>query len=208
MKPTVDYSLYLCTDRELMTSATIEECVEAALKGGVTVVQLREKSCSSQEFYEIGKRVHQITSAYHVPLIINDRVDIALALGAEGVHVGQQDLPCHILRPLVGPDMLIGVSVSTHEEAVQAEKDGADYIGVGAMYATQTKTDAHLVSAKELKLIRQSVSLSIVTIGGMNRQTIAHFKNTGVDGVAVVSAIVAQENPEIAARELLSIWKS
>ncbi|MCI8589547.1 MAG: thiamine phosphate synthase [Clostridiales bacterium] len=208
MKPIVDYSLYLCTDRELMTSATIEECVEAALKGGVTIVQLREKTCTSKEFYEIGKRVHQITRAYRVPLIINDRVDIALAIGAEGVHVGSNDLPCQIVRRIAGDDMLIGVSVSTKEEALQAEKSGADYVGVGAMYATKTKTDAVMVSMEELNRIRQAISLPIVTIGGMNRQTIKHFKHTGIDGVAVVSAIVATENPESAAKELFTLWKN
>ena len=208
MKPTVDYSLYLCTDRDLMTSATIEECVEAAIKGGVTIVQLREKTCTSREFYEIGNRVHQITRAYHVPLIINDRTDIALAVGAEGVHVGRKDLPCHTIRQIVGRDMIIGVSASTKEEALQAEKDGADYLGVGAMYTTGTKTDALLVSMDELICIQKAVSIPIVTIGGMNRETIGQFKNKDIDGVAVVSAIVAKENPEAAAKELLTQWKS
>ena len=127
MKHGIDYSLYLCTDRRLMTSATIEESVEAALKGGTTVIQLREKDCSSKEFYELGLRVKKITAAYHVPLIINDRVDIALAVHADGVHVGQGDLPCKVVREIVGPDMLVGVSAATLSEAIQAEKDGADY---------------------------------------------------------------------------------
>ncbi len=208
MKHGIDYSLYLCTDRRLMTSATIEESVEAALKGGTTVIQLREKDCSSKEFYELGLRVKKITAAYHVPLIINDRVDIALAVHADGVHVGQGDLPCKVVREIVGPDMLIGVSAATLSEAVQAEKDGADYLGVGAMYATNTKTDTRPVSMEELLKIRAAVNIPIVVIGGINRNTLGNFKGTGVDGLAVVSAIVAQPDPEAAARELLRLWKA
>lgn len=208
MKHGIDYSLYLCTDRRLMTSATIEESVEAALKGGTTVIQLREKDCSSKEFYELGLRVKKITAAYHVPLIINDRVDIALAVHADGVHVGQGDLPCKVVREIVGPDMLVGVSAATLSEAIQAEKDGADYLGVGAMYATNTKTDTRPVSMEELLKIRAAVNIPIVVIGGINRNTLGNFKGTGVDGLAVVSAIVAQPDPEAAARELLRLWKA
>lgn len=208
MKHGIDYSLYLCTDRRLMTSATIEESVEAALKGGTTVIQLREKDCSSKEFYELGLRVKKITTAYHVPLIINDRVDIALAVHADGVHVGQGDLPCKVVREIVGPDMLVGVSAATLSEAIQAEKDGADYLGVGAMYATNTKTDTRPVSMEELLKIRAAVNIPIVVIGGINRNTLGNFKGTGVDGLAVVSAIVAQPDPEAAARELLRLWKA
>lgn len=208
MKHGIDYSLYLCTDRRLMTSATIEESVEAALKGGTTVIQLREKDCSSKEFYELGLRVKKITTAYNVPLIINDRVDIALAVHADGVHVGQGDLPCKVVREIVGPDMLVGVSAATLSEAIQAEKDGADYLGVGAMYATNTKTDTRPVSMEELLKIRAAVNIPIVVIGGINRNTLGNFKGTGVDGLAVVSAIVAQPDPEAAARELLRLWKA
>ena len=208
MKHGIDYSLYLCTDRRLMTSATIEESVEAALKGGTTVIQLREKDCSSKEFYELGLRVKKITAAYHVPLIINDRVDIALAVHADGVHVGQGDLPCKVVREIVGPDMLVGVSAATLSEAIQAEKDGADYLGVGAMYATNTKTDTRPVSMEELLKIRAAVNIPIVVIGGINRNTLGNFKGTGVDGLAVVSAIVAQPDPEAAAKELLRLWKA
>lgn len=208
MKHGIDYSLYLCTDRRLMTSATIEESVEAALKGGTTVIQLREKDCSSKEFYELGLRVKKITTAYNVPLIINDRVDIALAVHADGVHVGQGDLPCKVVREIVRPDMLVGVSAATLSEAIQAEKDGADYLGVGAMYATNTKTDTRPVSMEELLKIRAAVNIPIVVIGGINRNTLGNFKGTGVDGLAVVSAIVAQPDPEAAARELLWLWKA
>ena len=207
MKHGIDYSLYLCTDRRLMTSPTIEASAESALRGGTTVIQLREKDCSSREFYELGLRVKKITDAYHAPLIINDRVDIALAVGAAGVHVGQEDLPCKVVREIVGPDMIVGVSAATLDEAVQAEEDGADYLGVGAMYATATKTDTRPVSMEELLKIRAAVKIPIVVIGGINKQTLGNFKGTGVDGLAVVSAIVAQPDPEAAARELLRMWK-
>ena len=207
MKHGIDYSLYLCTDRRLMTSPTIEASVESALRGGTTVIQLREKDCSSREFYELGLRVKKITERYNAPLIINDRVDIALAVGAAGVHVGQGDLPCKVVREIVGPDMIVGVSAATIDEAVQAEEDGADYLGVGAMYATATKTDTRPVSMEELLKIRAAVKIPIVVIGGINKQTLGNFKGTGVDGLAVVSAIVAQPDPEAAARELLRMWK-
>ena len=207
MKHGIDYSLYLCTDRRLMTSPTIEASAESALRGGTTVIQLREKDCSSREFYELGLRVKKITDAYHAPLIINDRVDIALAVGAAGVHVGQGDLPCKVVREIVGPDMIVGVSAATLDEAVQAEEDGADYLGVGAMYATATKTDTRPVSMEELLKIRAAVKIPIVVIGGINKQTLGNFKGTGVNGLAVVSAIVAQSDPEAAARELLRMWK-
>lgn len=206
MKGEIDYSLYLCTDRGLMTSATIEESVEAAVRGGATVVQLREKDCSSREFYELGLRVREITARYGVPLFVNDRADIALAVGADGVHVGQSDLPCRAVRA-IAPGMLVGVSASSLAEAVQAERDGADYLGVGAMFATGTKTDAEIVSMEELEAIRRAVSIPIVVIGGINKQTLGNFKGTGVNGLAVVSAIVAQPDPEAAARELLRMWK-
>ena len=207
MKHGIDYSLYLCTDRRLMTSPTIEASAESALRGGTTVIQLREKDCSSREFYELGLRVKKITERYNAPLIINDRVDIALAVGAAGVHVGQGDLPCKVVREMVGPDMIVGVSAATLDEAVRAEQDGADYLGVGAMYATATKTDTRPVSMEELLKIRAAVKIPIVVIGGINKQTLGNFKGTGVNGLAVVSAIVAQPDPEAAARELLRMWK-
>ena len=207
-KQNIDWSLYLCTDRRLMSSSTIEENVECALKGGVTAVQLREKECSSREFLELALRVKGLTSRYGVPLIINDRVDIALAAGADGVHVGQDDLPCRTVRQIAGPDMLIGVSVSALDEAIRAEQDGADYLGVGAMFPTGTKTDAEVITVDLLKEIRKAVSIPIVIIGGINMNTAPQFKGLGIDGIAVVSAIVAQPDVEAAARGLLELWKA
>jgi thiamine-phosphate pyrophosphorylase len=207
MKFKIDYTLYLVTDRELMSSATIEESVFESVKGGSTVVQLREKNTSSREFYQLAERVHEITKAANVPLIINDRIDIALAVGAEGVHIGQSDLPCEIVRKIVGEDMIIGVSASNLTEAKTAVNAGADYLGVGAMYATGTKTDANLTSLQELKLIRENVKIPIVVIGGINKSTIPNFKGMGIDGIAVVSAIVAQKDVATAAAEIKKLFE-
>ena len=206
MKSKIDYSLYLCTDRSIMSDASIEECVEKSLKGGVSVVQIREKDCSGKEFLQIAKSVKAITKRYNVPLIINDRVDVAIAVGADGVHVGQDDLPCAIVRSMVGEDMIIGVSASSLTEALKAQQDGADYIGVGAMFATDTKTDAKVVTMEELDRIRREVSIPIVVIGGINKTTLPDFIGKGIDGIAVVSAIVSQNDVESAARELKSMF--
>ncbi len=202
MKNKIDYTLYLCTDRDLMSTDTIEESVEQAVKGGCTVVQLREKNCSSKEFYELAVRVKEITDRYHVPLIINDRVDIALAVDAAGVHIGQSDLPASVVRNIIGKDKILGVSAARREEALKAVEDGADYLGVGAMFATNTKTDARPVTMEELKGIRAAVSIPIVVIGGINMNTLERFKGTGIDGLAVVSAIIAEKDIEAAARNM------
>lgn len=207
MKREVDYSLYLCTDRELMSTATVEEAVEQAVIGGCTLIQLREKSCSSREFYDTACAVKAVTDRYHTPLIINDRLDIALAVNADGVHVGQSDLPPKILRSIWGEDKIIGVSASSLEEAVQAEKDGADYLGVGAMFATGTKTDAQIVTMDELHAIRRIVKIPIVVIGGINLETAPMFCNIGIDGLAVVSAVIAQPDISKSARELLNLYR-
>lgn len=207
MKPKVDYTLYLCTDRGLMTTDTVEESVELAIDGGCTVIQLREKQCSSRDFYELALRVKGITARRGVPLIINDRVDICLAAGADGVHVGQSDLPACQVRRLLGPDRILGVSARSLEEALEAQENGADYLGVGAMYATSTKTDARVVSMETLRAIRGAVQIPIVVIGGINRDTLEPFRGMGIDGLAVVSAVVAQQDIRAAARELVERFK-
>ena len=196
----IDYSLYLCTDRNL--NPNIENAVELAIKGGVTVVQLREKNCTSLEFFEVGTRIKKITDAKNIPLIVNDRIDIAQAIDAAGVHIGQTDLPCKVARKILGAEKIIGVSVSTVEEAVKAEFDGANYLGVGAMFATNTKTDAKIVTLDTLKKIRAAVKIPIVAIGGINLETVEKIKPAQIDGVAVVSAILAAENPEVAAKAI------
>lgn len=207
MKRKIDYTLYLCTDRSLMTSQTLQECVEKAIIGGVTVVQLREKELSSSEFYDMGLKIKAVTQKYGIPLIINDRVDIALAIGADGVHLGQSDLSCKVVRELVGDKMLIGVTAHNKAEALKALSDGADYLGVGAMRTTGTKKDAKVISPDELVAIRKAVNVPIVIIGGINKDNVCEFKGKGIDGIAVVSAIVAQPDIESAARELKRLWK-
>lgn len=203
----IDYTLYLCTDRELMSSKTLEEAVEQAIKGGCTVVQLREKTCSSKEFYETAKNLREITKQYNVPLIINDRVDIALAVDADGVHVGQSDLPAKIVRSIIGEDKIVGVSAAKLSEAEQAVRDGADYLGIGAMYPTNTKTDTRPVTMEELKAIRSAVDVPIVVIGGINQKTLHDFKGTGIDGLAVVSAVIAADDIEQAARDMAAMFR-
>jgi len=202
MKPEIDYTLYLVTDREQMIAPTLEEAVEQAIEGGATLVQLREKAASSLDFYQLAKRIKKITDAHRVPLIINDRVDIALAVDAAGVHIGQKDLPAPIVRSMIGTDKILGVSASTLDEALRAQQDGANYLGVGAMFATGTKTDAALVSRKGLKQIRSAIKLPIVLIGGINLKTVSFFDGTGVDGIAVVSALIAAEDIAGEARKL------
>lgn len=206
MKPKIDYSIYLVTDSDLMSTETLEEAVEQAIIGGCTLVQLREKDCSSLHFYSIAVKLKEITDKYNVPLLINDRLDIALAVDAAGVHVGQSDLPATVVRKIIGEDKIIGVSTGTLEQALKAQKDGADYIGVGAMYETGTKKDANSTSMEELKKIRGNVSLPIVVIGGINKERIMDFEGMGIDGLAIVSAIIAQKDIVEATRELKNIF--
>lgn len=202
MKCKPDYTLYLCTDRRLMSTPTLEEAVEQAILGGCTLVQLREKDCSSLEFYRTALHIKQITDRSGIPLIVNDRADLALAVGADGVHAGQSDLPCRVLRSMLGEEKVIGISASTVEEAVQAQKDGADYVGVGAMFPTETKKDARAVSMETLAEIRSAVTIPIVAIGGINAENAGRFRGVGIDGLAVVSAILSQPDIAGAAREL------
>lgn len=203
MKPKIDYRLYLVTDSHLCSTNTLVEAVQQALEGGVTLVQLREKKLASKAFYEEAVKIKQLTKSYNVPLIINDRVDIALACEADGVHVGQSDLPVKKVRELIGADKIIGASVQTLQEAIEAQNDGADYLGVGAMFPTATKTDAIEVTNDELAKIFQQISIPIVLIGGMNEQTIPTFKDTSVKGFAVVSAILAKKKIKEASQNLL-----
>jgi thiamine-phosphate pyrophosphorylase len=198
----VDYTLYLCTDRELMSTDTLEEAVTQAIEGGCTVIQLREKNCSSMEFYRTAMNLRAITRKYNVPFIINDRVDIALAVDADGVHVGQEDLPAKEVRRILGPDKILGVSAARLDEAVKAVEDGADYLGVGAMYPTGTKTDARPVTMEELREIRRAVEVPIVVIGGINLNTLDNFKHMGINGLAVVSAVIAADDIKEAAGEM------
>ncbi|BFM99542.1 thiamine phosphate synthase [Moraxella sp. K02] len=209
-----DYRLYLVTDRNCLQQQTLEQAVEQAILGGVTLVQLREKAIASKAFYERALRIKAICHHYNVPLLINDRVDIALAIEADGVHIGQSDLPCGVVRQLLGKDKIIGVSARTAQQAIQAQADGADYLGVGAMFATSTKQDAKTVSVETLNDIRESVSIPIVAIGGINHTTLPALKkalqaaDTSIDGVAVVSAILGQKDVKLASEQLKEMIKT
>lgn len=206
MKGDADYRLYLVTDRDLMTAATLEEAVEQAILGGCTMVQLREKTASSRDFYEQACSLRALTRRYGVPLILNDRLDLALAVDADGLHVGQGDLPAAVCRRCLGPDKLLGVSVATVAEAEQALRDGADYLGIGSMFAQQTKPDARPVSWQAYQAIRAAVRLPAVVIGGINATTGRAFVQDGIEGLAVVSAILAQPDIRAAAEGLRALW--
>lgn len=207
MKPEMDYTLYLCTNRQLMTTDTIEEAVELAIQGGVTVVQLREKECTSREFFQVANDVKAITEAYEIPLLINDRLDIALAVGADGVHLGQNDIPVRVARDILGPDKIVGATANTLEKAEEAWKSGADYLGVGDVFGTTTKADTKHVTLEELKAIKELVDIPVVAIGGVNAGNIASLRASGVDGAAVISAIIGQKDITAAAETLISNFR-
>lgn len=189
-----------------MSTKTLEEAVEQAILGGCTLVQLREKTASSREFHQTALKVKAITDKYKVSLIINDRVDIALAIGADGVHVGQSDLPAAVVRKIIGKDRILGVSAESVEKALEAQRDGADYLGVGALFTTSTKTDAKAVSIETLMTITKEISIPVVGIGGINAQNAAKLKNTGISGIAVVSAIIAQKDIKLSAKKMLELF--
>jgi thiamine-phosphate pyrophosphorylase len=200
---TIDYSLYLVTDRGLAGERSTLDIVKAAVRGGVTCVQLREKECPTLEFIERALSIKDYLSTRGIPLIINDRLDVAQAVKADGIHLGQTDMPLDMARAIVGDSMIIGISAESLEDAVVAEKGGADYLGVSPIYATPTKTDtAPPLGLGGLRQIRATVKIPLVGIGGLNRENAAEVIRNGADGVAVVSAIVAAEDPEKAAAEL------
>lgn len=206
MKP--DYSLYLVTDRMLMRTKTLGEAVEQAVIGGCTMVQLREKEILSLDFYVLASEMKKITDRYGIPLIINDRIDIAMAVGAAGVHIGQKDIPADIARKVIGKEMLLGVSAVSAAEAVNAAKAGADYLGVGAMFPTGTKPDAGFVSMEELGRIRKAVDIPIVVIGGISKENAMLFQPMGIDGLAVVSAVIAQPDiKKIGSRLKITVFR-
>jgi thiamine-phosphate pyrophosphorylase len=202
----IDYSLYLVTDRGLARGRSTLDIVQAAVTGGVTCVQLREKDCSTLEFIEQALAIKAILNARKVPLIINDRLDVALAVAADGVHLGQNDMPLETAKKIAGPSMLIGISAESVQDAVDAEKGGADYLGVSPIYATPTKTDtAPPLGLEGLREIRKRVKIPLVGIGGLNESNAAEVIRNGADGVAVVSAIVAADDPGTAAKTLKQI---
>ncbi|MCC8439504.1 thiamine phosphate synthase [Leuconostoc pseudomesenteroides] len=194
--------LYLVTDRQGLCDEDFLNRVGLACKSGVTLVQLREKELSSRDYFNLAVKVKLITDKYDIPLIIDDRVDLCLAVGADGVHVGDSDLPINVVRKLLGPNKIIGVSAKSVQSAQEAAKQGADYIGVGAIYPTQTKVVTQHTSIKTLREISQNVSIPVIAIGGIKEAKIRHLAETGIVGVAVVSEImqainIAQKVPNL-----------
>ncbi len=199
--------LYAVTDRSWLCGKTLAQQVASCLKGGVTAVQLREKEMDDEAFLAEAMEIKALCGKYGVPFLINDNIEIAAQCDADGVHVGQSDMEAGSVRRMLGGDKIIGVSVQTVEQAVIAEKSGADYIGAGAVFATATKLDADFISIEELKAICKAVSIPVVAIGGIDLRNIWKLSGTGIAGVAVVSALFAQEDIEKAARELLALSK-
>ena len=197
--------LYAVTDRMWTGRQTLLEQVEDALKGGATCVQLREKELDEESFLQEAYEMKALCEKYGVPFFINDNVDIAIRCKADGIHVGQDDMEASNVRALVGEDMMIGVSVNCVEQALAAVQAGADCLGVGAMFSTSTKLDADSVSFETLRDICQTVDIPVVAIGGISKDNMMQLKGTGVDGVALVSAIFAAENIETECRALKAL---
>ncbi|MDR0601029.1 MAG: thiamine phosphate synthase [Treponema sp.] len=207
LNPEKDLLLYLCTDRGLFPGP-IAGAVEEAIAGGVTMVQIREKDTSTRDFYRIALEVKEVTDRLHIPLVINDRLDIALAAGASGLHIGASDLPLKEARRLAG-SMFIGVSASTAEEAVEAERGGADYIGAGAVYPTGSKADAgEAIGIAGLADICAAVNIPVVGIGGVNALNAAEVMKAGASGIAVISAILSQDGIRAAAQALRTVLEA
>lgn len=186
--------LYAITDRYWLNGRTLRSVVEEALEGGATFLQLREKKLDSEHFLEEAKELQKLCREYAVPFIINDNVDVALAMGADGIHVGQHDMEAGDVRKLLGPDKILGVSAQTVEQAVLAEQRGADYLGVGAVFPTGSKDDAEEVSHDTVRAICEAVSIPVVAIGGITQQNVKQLSGTGICGIAVISAIFAQKD--------------
>ena len=197
--------LYAVTDRKWLNGNSLEEEVERALRAGVTMVQLREKDMKFDELVSLAKKIGSITCRYNGPLIINDNIEAVLASGADGVHVGQEDLCACEARQRIGGSKILGVSARTAESALEAERCGADYIGAGAVFSTSTKEDAKIISLNELKRICASVSIPVVAIGGITEENIRELSGSGIAGAAVVSAIFAKSDVEAAASRLLTL---
>jgi thiamine-phosphate pyrophosphorylase len=199
----IDYSLYLVTDRSLSLGRSTIEIVEAAVEGGVTVVQLREKEATSREFLNEGLKIRDFLRLMSIPLIVNDRIDVALALDADGVHVGENDLPVAVVRRILGPDKIIGASALTVADAQAAERQGADYLGLSPIFKTATKPELEIeIGLEGIAPLRRAVSIPVVGIGSMNARNVYDAVKAGLDGVAVVSAICAHPDPCAAARAI------
>ena len=199
--------LYAVTDRAWLHGRTLKDCVEQSLKGGVTFLQIREKELDEKTFEQEARELKELAKQYQVSFVVNDDIEIAKKIDADGVHVGQSDMACQKAREVLGEEKIIGVSARTVEEAKKAEEDGADYIGVGAMFSTSTKEDAKEITREEIEAIRKAVTIPIVGIGGIHEGNVLWLKGTGIDGIAVVSAIYGAEDIQKASEKLLALSK-
>lgn len=197
--------VYLVTDDQSLHGKNFDQVVENAITGGVSMVQLREKTSTSRAFYERAKKIREITQYYQIPFLINDRLDIALAVEADGVHVGQKDLPVCVARRILGSKKIIGATAATVELARQAERDGADYLGSGAVFATPTKSDANPLEIEQLKAIVSAVSIPVVAIGGITIENVSQLTGTGIAGVAISSGIMGCQDEKKAAEQFSKI---
>lgn len=197
--------LYVVTDRSWLDGKLFTEEVEKTLQGGATLIQLREKNLSYDEFLKEGKEIKKITDKYNTPLIINDNVEIAMNIYASGVHIGQSDMDTEEVKKLIGKDKILGVTAKTVEQAIKAEKDGASYIGVGAAFSTSTKLDTRVITFETIKNICKSVTIPVVAIGGIDENNIMNLKGLGIHGVALVSSIFSKEDVLLATKQMLEL---
>lgn len=203
----LDTSIYFITDSTNYAESEFLYKVEEALKGGVTLVQLREKEKSTKDYIDIANKVHRLTQKYQIPLIIDDRIDVAMAVGAEGVHLGQTDMPIDLARKILGASFIIGATTKTVEQAVLAHEQGANYLGVGAIYETTTKVKTKLTPVEMLESICKAVPIPVNAIGGLNKDNIAILQNRGISGICVVSAIMHADSPYNATEDLIEAVK-
>ncbi|MBO4954746.1 MAG: thiamine phosphate synthase [Clostridia bacterium] len=203
----LDMTLYFITDSTGLSEEAFFRCVEEALKGGVTLLQLREKDKTTREYIALAEKVHQLTLKYQIPLLIDDRIDVALAIGAEGVHLGQSDLPIGMARRILGDKMIIGATAKTVPQALEAYEQGADYLGVGAIYPTTTKVKTILTSTQTLDEICRAVPIPVNAIGGLNKTNLQVLEGIGIAGICVVSAIMKANNPQLEAEILYQLSK-
>ncbi|HCL4548388.1 thiamine phosphate synthase [Clostridium botulinum] len=200
----INYELYLITDRRFLKGRQLKKVVEDAILGGVTIVQVREKDVSTREFYNVAKEVKEVTDYYRVPIIINDRLDIAQAIDANGVHLGQKDMHLNIAREILGKDKIIGISVGNVKEALEAQNNGADYLGIGTIFPTGSKKDVDaIIGIDGLSKIKDSISIPSVAIGGINKTNFKDVLKTGIEGISVISAILDEDDIKLAAKNLL-----
>lgn len=203
----LDMTLYFITDSTGLDEQEFLRITECALEGGATIVQIREKNKTTREYISFAEKVHKLTQKYNVPLIIDDRVDVALAVGAEGVHLGQTDMPIDLARGLLGDDFIIGATTKTVEQALKAQSQGADYLGVGAIYPTTTKVQTVLTPVETLRDICSAVNIPVNAIGGLNEDNVYVLENSGISGFCVVSAIMKAKDPKDKTEKLLKLAK-